>query len=288
MTEKRNRVRPVSRPASSIAIVAAVGALVLAATPAGAAIISGDGADNVLFGTGQGDAIDGRGGNDLLFGQGGHDVVRGGPDGGFGDRVFGGFGIDVLQGDAGFDRIYSQDGRSETLSGGEDRDVIFAADSDDDSIDCGAGDDSVVADAADRVTDCEEVVTVTGVFGGVAAEIGTEGDDRLTGEEQVFGKGGNDVLRSRVPDAIFYPGPGRDVVDGEPAGRPGFGGHEVIDDDGARDVIRSGPGNDLIYSAGRAAVRDVIDCGAGSDKVYADHRDVLENCEQVIRRGPSA
>lgn len=267
-----------------MAIAAAVGALAVAATPVWAAVVTGDGSDNVLFGTNAADTIDGQAGNDILFGRGGADLVKGGPDG-IVERVFGGTGVDTLQGEAGFDRIYSQDGRSETLSGGDDRDVIYAADSDADSIDCGAGaNDAVIADPADQVVNCEEVVTATGVFDNVPAEVGTDGNDVLVGAEQVFGKAGRDVLRSRVPDAFFYPGPGRDVVDEGSGGKPGIGGHEVIDDDGDRDVIRSGPGNDGIYSAGEEGVVDVIDCGAGIDRVYADRSDVLEDCEQVFRR----
>jgi Ca2+-binding RTX toxin-like protein len=91
--------------------------------------------DERIFGLGGNDRIDGAGGNDFIDGGSGNDKLIGGPGN---DDLIGGGGKDKFAGGAGNDWINSFDGKVET-------------------IDCGAGKDSVTADKRDRVRHCEKV-----------------------------------------------------------------------------------------------------------------------------------
>jgi Ca2+-binding RTX toxin-like protein len=108
------------------------------------------------------------GGNGELIGNGGDDELRGG-DGA--DKIDGGAGADVLDAGFGDDTIIGGPGRdriSADLAGGDcgplwcklpyGNDTVDARDGEVDSIDCGAGQDTVKADAADVVAPtCETV-----------------------------------------------------------------------------------------------------------------------------------
>jgi hypothetical protein len=88
---------------------------------------------------------------DRLTGGPGADTIRGG---GGNDRISGGAGADKLYGDAGNDSITPGAGR-DTVFGGSGSDTIRARDGERDTIDCGPGNDTVVADKADFVKGCE-------------------------------------------------------------------------------------------------------------------------------------
>ena len=110
----------------------------------------GSGADRMFGGTGN-DRVEGLSGNDQVNGQSGN------------DRLVGGTGNDTLAGAAGVDRLIDRSGR-DRLSGGAGHDRIDARDSKNadrrriDTITCGAGRDTVLADPRDRVArDCERV-----------------------------------------------------------------------------------------------------------------------------------
>jgi Ca2+-binding RTX toxin-like protein len=75
----------------------------------------------------------------------------------------------------------------------------------------------------------------------------------------VYAGGGNDVVRSGGGADTINPGPGRDLV------LAGAGSDHIIANDGERDVI---------------------DCGPGDDGVRADSRDLVRNCEHVRRVPP--
>lgn len=81
-------------------------------------------------------------------------------------------------------------------------------------------------------------------------------DTILTGSyvDTVYGGGGDDVIRTGAGEDSSFLGPGRDVVD---AGR---GPDHVIANDGERDFV---------------------DCGPGDDRARVDKRDVVRNCEHV-------
>jgi hypothetical protein len=79
--------------------------------------------------------------------------VRGGSDD---DTLTGGRRGDVLSGLGGADTITGSGG-PDWLEGGEGDDTIDARDGEVDDVDCGQGLDHVVADATDRLADCESV-----------------------------------------------------------------------------------------------------------------------------------
>lgn len=81
-------------------------------------------------------------------------------------------------------------------------------------------------------------------------------DTILTGSyvDTVYGGGGNDVIRTGAGEDFVFPGSGRDIVD---AGR---GPDHVIANDGERDAV---------------------DCGPGDDRARVDEYDVVRNCEHV-------
>ncbi|MEJ7789192.1 MAG: hypothetical protein WKF29_04850 [Thermoleophilaceae bacterium] len=111
-----------------------------------------DGNDKVRGGTGN-DVVLGEAGEDGVSGNEGDDKVRGGTDD---DRVFGREGNDGLSGNEGDDLLDGGPG-TDRLFGREGNDRIVASDGTRDMVDCGPGRDTVVADRADRVRNCEKV-----------------------------------------------------------------------------------------------------------------------------------
>jgi Ca2+-binding RTX toxin-like protein len=106
---------------------------------------SGTAQPDTLTGTTRNDTLRGLAGNDLLRGLAGNDVLFGGPGS---DRLFGGPGNDRLVGGPGRDQ----------LNGGSGNDRIEARDGHWDTVVCGPGRDTVIADRRDRVgNDCERV-----------------------------------------------------------------------------------------------------------------------------------
>jgi len=98
-----------------------------------------------IVGTNGPDYLPGGGNNDVLIGRGGSDTLLGGAGN---DILYGGPGNDVLDGGPGIDRVY----------GGPGSDTIRAADGKKDTIDCGTGNDHVVADSIDVIAkNCESV-----------------------------------------------------------------------------------------------------------------------------------
>ena len=89
-----------------------------------AARLYGDGGSNRVVGTVGGDRISGGAGRDRLLGGAGEDCLDGGP------------GRDLLSGGPGDDTIRSRDGST-------------------DVVDCGEGEDIVIADAKDTLRSCE-------------------------------------------------------------------------------------------------------------------------------------
>ena len=75
------------------------------------------------------------GGSDTLIGTGGADVLDGGTGN---DFIDGGGGADVYHGGNGFDLLHARDGIMDTG-------------------DCGADEDTLVADAGDAIADCERI-----------------------------------------------------------------------------------------------------------------------------------
>jgi hypothetical protein len=134
-------------------------------------VIAGDAGADDLMGEQDADRLDGGPGGDRLWGGGGSDLLRGsdGPDvlrgQGGNDRLGGGAGPDRLVGGAGNDTITEVpagyvpgeplDTGHNRVDAGPGRDEIDVANGRRDTVDCGGGTDSVKADKADRLRNCE-------------------------------------------------------------------------------------------------------------------------------------
>jgi hypothetical protein len=115
--------------------------------------LEGEGGRDRLSGGAREDEVDGGAGDDVAEGNGGDDRIDGGRGG---DRLSGDGGDDRLDGDRGDDRIDATGGRDRVF-GGNGGDRIDAEDGKRDRIDCGRGDDVVIADRRDRLERCERV-----------------------------------------------------------------------------------------------------------------------------------
>ncbi len=106
-----------------------------------------------LVGTDQGDRLFGLLGGDLISGLAGDDCLFGNKGA---DRLFGGDGADQISGGNSRDRVNGGRG-ADTVRSGNARDVVKVRDGEADTVDCGGGDDRVIADAADNLSNCENV-----------------------------------------------------------------------------------------------------------------------------------
>ena len=129
---------------SRIRLLALLAACLAVMAFAGSAMAAGNGGssgDDNLKGSDRADTMQLRGGDDVANGGRGDDRLNGGAGD---DRLNGGVGDDRMNGGAGDDRINAQDRRGRRDA----RDVI----------DCGGGDDTVIADSDDIVrSNCEHV-----------------------------------------------------------------------------------------------------------------------------------
>lgn len=252
-----------------------------AASPhAEAALISGTAGSDYLYGTPGGDKIDGLGGSDSIFGRGGN------------DKIFGGDGVDLLWGSSGRDKlevgpggsqVVDDDGRGkkgekgDVLIGSTSNDFFFTADGEKDTVKCGAGTDYVIADANDKLQDCETIYTQSL---GTALMLGSKSGETLTGDigpNQIYGRNGDDTLVGGAGNDHLLDGKGADTLDGGP-------NDDILwDDDGKPgDLLLGGDGNDAIIASDGAA--STIDCGPGTlDYAYYDvGLDTVANCENLV------
>jgi Ca2+-binding RTX toxin-like protein len=131
---KRLRLRvTAANVAGSTPALSAITARIAATAPP--TVIRGTARADRLVGTARGETIRGGAGNDRIDGRAGNDTL------------YGEAGNDTIIGGAGRDKIF----------GGAGNDTISAADKAIDTIDCGAGRDSVTADRNDVVKNCERV-----------------------------------------------------------------------------------------------------------------------------------
>lgn len=135
-------------------------------------VLHGTPGDDSLFGKNDADRLFGAGGDDYVDGENGADELHGGPGndtlaGRSGDdRIFGDAGDDRITGDRGSDHIAGGAG-NDTIFGNLAPDVISGGSGDDrinvvrgelDTVRCGSGHDTVLADPGDTVArDCEDV-----------------------------------------------------------------------------------------------------------------------------------
>ncbi|HXD59236.1 MAG TPA: calcium-binding protein, partial [Thermoleophilaceae bacterium] len=144
-------------------------------------MFGGPGNDNITGGAGP-DRLHGGDGNDVSNGGNGNDLMSGGKGddqqhGGMGnDRIFANLGVDESWGDDGNDDLWAMargdvqgpnDTTGDTLHGGNGNDTFHVRDGEADNIDCGDGNDRVIADFADVIMDatptnpngsCEQVI----------------------------------------------------------------------------------------------------------------------------------
>lgn len=114
------------------------------------ALSGGDGDDQLKGRTGD-DQLRGGAGNDRMTGADGADDLQGAAGD---DRLSGGFGADLLAAGRGNDRIYGGRGVNE-YRGGRGDDRITSANGVDETVKCGPGNDTVIADEGDNLVGCE-------------------------------------------------------------------------------------------------------------------------------------
>jgi len=143
-----------------------------------------------------------------------------------------------------------------------------------------------------RLTPTSCTGSTSGPPGGACYD-GTDGPDRFVGtkyRDLAITGSGDDTIRagdgmnwieSQWGDDDIRSGSG---VDSVLAGS----GEDVIHSGGRRDYINLGPGHDRVFAgAGPDALvandgqRDVIDCGSGDDRARVDRFDVTRNCEHI-------
>jgi Ca2+-binding RTX toxin-like protein len=188
----------------------------------------GTAAAETIEGSAFGDRINAGGGNDVVNARQGADCVNGQAGR---DQLSGNLGNDTLNGGGGRDRLFGESGR-DRLNGG------------------GGSDNMRGSSGNDRMT-------------------GGSGFDRIDGgsdNDRLFGNGGFDRL---------YGGPGRD-------GLNGGNGRDRLEGGAGTDRFSGGGGDDrIIADDGR---KERIRCGAGNDAVRADNKDVVAgDCERILR-----
>lgn len=164
-------------------------------------VVGGDGVDYIDGSVGA-DLLIGHGGLDSLYGGAGEDTLRGGPGD---DQLSGDRGTDRVFGDDGNDRFEDSDGAN-LLEGGDGSDV-FASGPGNDTIRGDGGRDTVSYVATLQSdgwsTHCHDVVANLKVGSSHGIGFGT---DVLSGVENVWTGGGNDVLVGDDSDNEFYTG----------------------------------------------------------------------------------
>ncbi len=196
---------------------------------------TGDTTNNRLLGTAGKDELHGLGGNDILWGLGEHDKLYGGDDH---DVLIGGAGSDWLYGGPGNDVLYDNNGY-------DPRDHMYG----------GVGNDVLVGDAKDKFNGGVGADVLLGLGGGTAfynqspqgvtvnlatgrGEGGEAEGDVLIGITRVVGSNGNDKLTGDEQDNYFRGRGGADVLDGGDGGDIAaydFGGGGVTVDLGVTD-----------------------------------------------------
>ena len=103
--------------------------------------------------------------------------------------------------------------------------------------------------------------------------VGTSKGEYLAGgghDDTIFGMGGNDTLLG---------GAGDDMIDGG-------NGNDIITGGSGADNLTGGAGSDTIYA--NDGERDIVDCGTGNDRAVVDAVDKVTNCEVVTTSSPSS
>jgi Ca2+-binding RTX toxin-like protein len=117
---------------------------------------------------------------------------------------------------------------------------------------------------------------------------GGPGDNNLVGtngNDFIYGAGGNDVIAANGGNDRAYGETGRDTVAGASGSDvvSGGSGGDGLSGGSGSDWILGGTENDLVFADD--GVKDIVDCGAGNDRVerFDVFVDELHHCE---RYGP--
>lgn len=278
---------------------------------AGADTVYGGLGDDVLTGSSAGDSLTGGTGDDTLDGGAGPDWTDNGlrsvydADGTrydqFGnllpeddDILFGGSGLDWLNGSAGHDTLDGGTG-ADSLYGGTGFDVLYGGE-DNDSLEGGRDTDQLFGgDGGDWLGGGSGADTLEGGKGADTLNGGADNDslDGGTGDDTLEGSSGNDTLGGGDGADTLNGGTGGDVLDGGEGtdtllGGPGAdnllggggndslrggtegdvllggGGHDRLAGDSGSDSLDGGDGKDLL-SGGSGS--DTLDGGAGYDRL---------------------
>ena len=129
--------------------------------------------------------------NDIFTGDQGNDVIDGGPGD---DDLAGEDGSDTIKGGDGNDKLSDGSG-VDTVDAGNGDDNVSSADGAKDTINCGPGNDTVLVDGLDELTECENVERrdVTATAGG---DVSTA-DDKTRPVLRVGGLTSQRISRSR-------------------------------------------------------------------------------------------
>lgn len=110
---------------------------------------------------------------------------------------------------------------------------------------------------------------------------GTNGSDKIVGSPQaetIHGANGDDALLGRAGDDRLFGGKGNDRVNGEE-------GNDNVKGSSGADTVKGGPGNDLVrggdHESANDGKRDVLDCGEGDEDTveFVPGQDVTIDCE---------
>jgi len=218
-------------------------------------------------------ALAGVSGIERVIGTAGHDVI---------DAGWGGTGA-TIEGAGGADALYSRDG-SDSLSGGESDDPLYLYGQQNDTVDGGAGIDTLVIfnnSVSYGVTlrmaagATPWTVTVGGVTQASIRNVeaisftGSDAKDSVnvsaSGQNAVLdGRGGNDVLRGGFLNDVVNGGTGRDQLFGNE-------GQDLLQGGAQGDTMTGGAGPDtfmwVLASEGNDSITDFV---SGEDRLQID------------------
>jgi Ca2+-binding RTX toxin-like protein len=201
------------------------------------------------------DVLAGAAGSDLLYGEWGNDTLKGG---GGNDRLYGGQGDDSLLGGAGSDELWGDVG-NDTLNGGASGDAMVG----------GLGNDTYVVDtvadlvienAAEGTDSLNATVSINlAAYANVenVTLLGT-GSINATGNNGVnrlTGSAGGNTLLALGGNDVVNGGGGNDSIDGGT-------GNDVLDGSIGNDTLTGGTGLDTLYGG---TGRDSLTGGADAD-----------------------
>lgn len=116
---------------------------------------------------------------------------------------------------------------------------------------------------------------ITGKVGAATPPVGPKTISGTARADRLIGTGAPEIMRGGGGNDTISAGGGADSVYGD-------AGNDRLNGGTGRDKVFGGSGNDVIVAADGAV--DTIDCGAGKDTVRADRKDIVRNCEKVIRK----